>query len=245
MDFSSILSHPKSNEIFSKLLDDTIEIEEIVAWLKYEYPEESEAHLRLNVNILTKFKKSQYLNYRDQFNSDLSKIKSGEPLSKIDKKISAALLNNKTYQERLAEYAGTEIDVKQKLIEWEMFIKTRMEQIFDSIQEDPSNMGNKGDYKLLKYFEQYMKILETYDKSVNNRPDQIIQHNYTLEYIDQRAAIIQDTIKETLDELGTDATLIFMNKLNEKMAAIEFKETKKTAFPKAIEGNFSDYDDDE
>ena len=168
------------------------------------------------------------MDYHKQFATDLKKVANGE---KLDKKISAALLNNKTYQERLLELTDEGLDLKKEILKIKIMLDTRMEQVFDKIQENPEALDSKGDYKLLKYMEQYLSLIEKYDKIVNNRPDQIIQHNYTMEYIDQRTEIIQDAIRETLEELGSDATLIFFNKMQEKLGALNFKEEEGKPVP--------------
>lgn len=239
MDFTSIITHPKSDDILTKLLSG-VSPAEVAQWLKMQFPEKDEAHLRISEKLLKDFSKSPYMDYSKQVESDLKKISTG---GTVDKKIAASLLNNKTYQERLAEYADDQIDIKRRLIEMDKIFRDRMEQLFDKIQENPADLGNKGDYKFLKFFEQYIKLIEYYDKSVNNRPDQIIQHNYTMEYIDQRTAVIQDAIRETLEELGPEASYIFMNKLNEKLESVEFKETKNTAFPKSLETENFDFNE--
>lgn len=230
-DFSTILVHPKFDEILSKLLSG-VSPTEVWNWLKIQFPESDQAYLRISEKVLREFSKSKYLDMHQQFRSDLEKVDNKQP---IDKRIAASLLNNKTYQERLSEYSEEQLDIKREILELAVNVKARLEQIYDKIQENPGDLGNKGDYKFIQYFEKYTKLLEVYDKSVNNRPDQIIQHSYTLEYIDQRTQAIQDAIRETLEELGTEATFIFMNKMQEKMENLEFKQEKAPNVAKILQ----------
>lgn len=225
--FIHITSHPQLDDIISRLLNGNSP-GEVALWLRMQYPETDQSHLRLSEKLLKEFSKSPLMDLNHQHKDDLAKLDSG---GQINKKIAASLLNNKTYQERLNEFADEQMDLKKELMELGHITKARMIQIFDKIQEDPEDLGSKGDYKFIKYMEQFIKVMDTYDKSVNNRPDQVIQHNYTMEYIDKRTQLIQDTITETLDELDPEITFMFMSKMQEKLSGLEFKETKENAFP--------------
>jgi hypothetical protein len=223
MNFQDILLHPKNEDIVAKLIKG-VQPAEVAQWLKLEYPDKDQEHLRLSEKLLKEFAKSPYLDYSTQVKNDLVKIEKGEA---IDKRISKSLLNNKTYQERLNEYAEESIDIKKRLIEFDKIFRDRMEQLFDRIQDDPSNIGTPADYKFLKFFEQYIKLIEYYDKSVNQKPDQIIQHNYTMEYIDKRTVLLQDAIRATLEKLGPEAPSIFMEELNKRLESLEYNEDNK------------------
>ncbi len=234
--FTEIIDHPRTEEIIEKILNG-VPASEIVAWLKVNYDSNEEGHLILSESLIKDFSKSPYMDYHKQFETDIRKVSGGE---RLDKKISSALLNNKTYQERLLELTDEGLDLKKEILKLKIFFDSRMEQIFDKIQENPDALDSKGDYKLLKYTEQYLSLLEKYDKIVNNRPDQIIQHNYTMEYIDQRTEVIQDAIRETLEELGSDATLIFFNKMQEKLGSLDFKEEGGKPVP-VLDSSYADF----
>lgn len=217
MDFSSILSHPLKEEILAKLLGGTPP-KDISNWLRLKYSGKDESHLKLSTKVLQEFAKSQYADYYKQFSEDLTATKNGES-DKIDKKISASLLNNKTYQERLNELADTEINMKKMMLGTIMMIQDRSIQIFDKIQENPGSIG-KAEYALIKWVEQLFTGLEKYDKIVNQSPDQIIQHNYTVQYVDQTNALIQEAIREVICEFDPDLANRFMDRLAEKLEAI-------------------------
>lgn len=208
-DYSIILNHPLNQEIISKLVKG-IEPKEINQWLKLKYPSKDEKHLIVSLKLLQDFAKSQYNEYYDKFTKEITTtVQQG---GKLDKKIADSLLNNKSFQERLSEHTLKEINIKDELITLRVLFLTRIEQLFDKAQENPGNA--KGEYVLLKYFEQYLNLLDKYDKSQNNRPDQIIQHNYTVQYMNQTASAMQEGIRDALNEIDPDIALLVIEKIS-------------------------------
>lgn len=222
MGFSLLLNHPDRQEIVNKILS-AQSPKQVYDWLRLKYPNADQQDLRLNLNLLKEFAKSNLLDYDTKINNDIL-LAQEEKIQQ--KKLSEALLNNKTYQDRINEIVDTKIDVKQKFMHLEMALHARMEQVFDAIQQDPSKV-NKADYTLIKYMEQYLKLLESYNKSVNMAPDLIVQHNYTMEYIDNQSNILQQAVRETLEEMEPRFAFIFIEKMQEKLNNLEYKEEPK------------------
>jgi len=212
-DFSKLLSHPDSEEIIAKLTTGT-SVKDITDWLKIKYGKEEQSHLRLPSTLLKQFLDSN-LDLYSTMRMDLAKIKSGT----IDRQISPALKNNKTYQERMIEIADEEVNINKTLSDLIKIIKIRSEQVFDKIQENPSN--TKQDYALIKWLELLKSVTTDLDKIVNNRPDQVIQHNVTVQTIEQHTAIFQEAVRETLAEMDPDVAFLFIERMNVKMAALK------------------------
>jgi len=215
MDFSSVLNHPKRNEIVSKILEGT-SAKDISNWLKTLFNDKDEIHLRLSQKIIEQFSKSDFLNYEKQLNSDLSAAAAG------DQAVINSLKNNKTWKQRVDNLLEERVDIKDRLNKMELLVRDRMEQVFDSIQSNPQ--ATRGDHVLIKYFEHYLKLLETYNKTINLAPDMIIQHNHTVEYIDKRTAFLQDAIYEVLEEMDPLFATTFLDKLNTKLATLQYNE---------------------
>lgn len=216
MDFSNILSHPDKGEILSKMMTGK-DPKDINQWLKLRYPDKGQKHLIISVKQLQDFSKSQYTEFYNQYSQEITtNIQQGGTL---DKKIANSLLNNKTFQERLTEHALKEISVRERFLSLDLLIRDRVEQLFDKIQEDPGSW--KADYVLLKWVEQYLSLIDKYDKSQNNRPDQLIQHNYTVQYINQQTAAMQEAFKEVLAEVDPDLALMIIDKMSEKLNKIK------------------------
>jgi len=217
MDFSTILTHPDVDDIVSKLMTGN-DPRSIADWLKIKYPEKEQSHLRLTLKLLKDFSTSGYETFYKQIEKDLMTVKSG---GQIDKQLSSSLLNNKTYLERINEAAEIKLDLPKAFQSLDIVLKSRIEQIFDKIQQNPEVINGKTDYVLIKYVEQYLALLEKFDKVVNNRPDQVIQHNHAIVYFDQFTAIIQESIRETLAEIDQEAAMLFMDKMSEKINTLK------------------------
>lgn len=220
MDFSKILAHPDKDEIISKLVNG-VKTKDVSDWLKLKYPNSNQAHLRLSGKMLKEFVDNN-LDLYNTLKNDIADVKAG---NKQDKKIAESLLNNKTYRERLNELADNDIDIKRVITEVVFLIRERIEQYFDKIQENPGNL--KPDYGLIKWFEVLLNATEKFDKIINKAPDQVIQHNITMQAMDQHTAIFQDVIREVLAELDPEASFLFMDKMREKLSALAPPELDK------------------
>lgn len=215
--FDKLIEHPKAEEIISKLVTG-IRPKDVADWLKLEFPDKNQAHLRLGSNYLKDFLDNN-LNLYETLKKDIASVKSGD----AEKKVSASLRNNRTYQQVLTDMAGKEFDVKAMLQKMGILLETRLEQFWDKMQQNPENL--KADYGLIKYFEIFLNYTEKFNKIVNESPDQIIQHNVTVQVMDQYVAVMQETIRETLSEIDPDAAFLFMEKFNEKLPNIQLPET--------------------
>lgn len=214
MDFSAILSHPDKDDIISKLMTG-VDPKDINQWLKIKYTDKSQKHLHISIKLLQDFSKSQYTNFFTQFTDDLAAVKE----DKLDRRVSESLLNNKTYRERLIEYADKKLDIEEVYINAVHIMTDRIIQVFDKIQENPGN--TKTDYALIKWFEVLQNAVEKYDKHKNVAPDQVIQHNYTIQYIDQTNAIFAEVFRETLAEIDPEAALRLQDKFAEKLKKLK------------------------
>src|SRR5260221_3714899 len=192
-DFNRILQHPDKEEIVSKLVTG-VKPKPIVDWLKLKYPEQNQTHLRLGQKVLKEFLDGN-LDLYATIQSDVQSSKNNT----LDKDISLSLKNNKTYRERINEIANKEVDIKVMLVNMETLLRDRVEQVFDKIQQNPESL--KPDYVLIKYLELMMNYAEKYDKIVNQSPDQIIQHNVSVQVMDQYVVLLQNCIRATLAQI--------------------------------------------
>jgi hypothetical protein len=213
MSFSQITDHPDYEEIVSKIVtgDDP---KDICQWLKIKFSDKDQKHLQLNIKLIQDFI-DKHVNLDEQLKKDVLAIKNGKNNIASDYKIPASLANNKTYVERLTQLADTKIDIEKMCTELILICRSRMEQVFDKIQENPGNV--KGDYVLLKYFETLFVAMEKLDKFVNKTPDQVIQVNIQNQIADQHVAFFQEAIRETLAHMDTESALLFVEILTSKI----------------------------
>jgi hypothetical protein len=206
-----IVEHPDAAEIVNKLLSG-INAKDVSAWLKLKYSKKEESHLKLSVKLLKDFAESEYCNLENQYMKDLTTVQSG---GKIDKKLSASLMNNKSYQERLMEVADKDIDVKKMLVGLIKVCQDRAEQVFDKIQENNSSF--KPDYVMIKYFELLLNMIEKFDRIVNHSPDIIVQNNISVQAIDNYTNVLQDAVRDILGEMDPSLSTRFLDLLYDKM----------------------------
>lgn len=220
MDFSKLLEHPDKDEVISKLISG-VKPKDISDWLKLKYPDKEQSHLKLSTKLLKDFIDNN-INLYNTLQEDVANLKEGK---QQNKKIAESLLNNKTYRERLNEIADNEVDIKKVISDVVFLIRERIEQYWDKMQDNPSNL--KPDYGLIKWFEILLNACEKFDKIVNRAPDQVIQHNITMTAVDRHTAIFQDVIREVLAEMEPEAAFLFMEKLREKLELLKPPEEER------------------
>lgn len=215
-DFSKILDHPDKDEIISQLIGG-IAPKEVSNWLKLKYPQKDQAHLRVSGAMLQTFL-SKHANLAEHLREHIQEAKEE---TKIDKRIYESLLDNKSYKERLNALADEEIDIKQVVKDTLLIIRERSMQMFDLIQQDPTSKSLKPDYALIKYFEILLNAIEKFDKIHNNAPDQVIQHNITVEMIEQQSVIFQEAFRRVLAQLDQDHSMHLIELFNKEMRRLQ------------------------
>jgi hypothetical protein len=216
-DFSSIVEHPDSQEIIDKLLSGTSP-RDISRWLKLKYTKKNQSHLRLTIKLLKAFSESDYTDCYAQFKKDLAVVKNPDQ-QLTTKQVKNSLLNNKTYKERLEGIAEQELDIKKMLQSLIVTCHDRAEQVFDSIQQNPHKFH--GDNYLLRYLNELFNAAEKYEKIINNAPDQVIQHNITLQAVQTNVDAILEAIRKTLAKLDTETSLLFMELFHNELKNLE------------------------
>lgn len=210
-----ILEHPDREEIISKLII-SIPPSDIAEWLKAKYTNPGESKFVLSEKLIKSFQ-DNYLDMYSYIKEDILKTKQMQ--SNPEEQLELAIKNNKAYKEKMMELAGKEVDIKSMIANMIVAIETRAAQVFDTIQDDPRNM--RTDRILIEWFDLLGNILEKYHKLVNGAPDQIIQHNVTLQVVDQHINVFYDVIKEVLSQMDVETSLYFMEVFNEKISKLK------------------------
>jgi hypothetical protein len=213
-DFSKLLSHPDKDEIISKLMTG-ISPKNVADWLKLKYADKDQQHLRISIKSLKDFVDNN-LDLYSQLRNDIESAGNGQ---KAPKGLSESLSNCKTYQERINELADKELDIKKIITETVVIVKARAMQVFDKIQENPSN--TKPDYVLIKWFETLINASEKFEKIVNEKPDQVVQHNISVQMIENHTTILQEAIRDTMMEIDPEIAFLFMEKFTSRMTALQ------------------------
>jgi hypothetical protein len=210
-----ILEHPDKDEIIAKLVLD-VSPKDIHEWLASKYTNVSEAKFVIAEKSIKTFK-DNYLDIYSLIKEDIAKTKQAVATSTEDQLV-LSIQNNPTYRSKMLELAGTEIDVRKMVAQLCVAIETRVAQVFDEIQENPRDINTKVDRLLIDYAEVLGSILEKYYKFTEGPTEaQFIQNNITLQFMDQHILVFQEAIREVLSEMDLESSMLFMEKLHEKL----------------------------
>lgn len=213
-----ILEHPDKDEIISKLIIG-ISSKDVYDWLKAKYTNVSEFKFVISEKSIKSFQEN-YLDIYNLIQEDIAKSKLAVNSSTEDQ-LELSVQNNTTYKSKMLELADKEIDVRKIISNLCIAIETRLAQVFDEIQEDPRNINTRVDRLLIEYADSLANILEKYYKFTETPADQIVQHNVTLQVVDQHISVFHDVIKEVLSQMDLETSLYFMEVFNQKMEKLK------------------------
>lgn len=216
--FSKILNHPDRDRIISKLSAGEGS-RDVAAWLKEKYSSNRLNHV--SATCLDEFRR-KYLNIHGSILEDIQYKLKDQQQEELDAKITNIVKKNKTYEEKLTEFVDDQIDWKKKLLSLLNVVETRFAQLFDKTQNSPDNY--KPDYVMIQWMEKILKIIEDIRK-VEGAPDQVIQHNVTVQAIDEQAAIFQQAIQKTIAELDLNTASILIDKLNNNIEKLKHEKS--------------------
>lgn len=213
-----LLDHHDKDEIISKLIIG-ISPKDIHEWLKAKYSEANEKSLVLSENLIKNFQKN-YLDIYSMLQEDVNKTRNALATSSEDS-LELSVKNNSAYKSAMLDLANNEVDVKKMITRLCLNVEIRLGQIFDLIQRDPEKIDTRVDRLLTEYIDKFQVVLEKYYKYVEQGPDQVIQHNITLQAVDQHISVFHDVIKEILSQMDVESAMYFMEVFNDKMSKLK------------------------
>jgi len=216
------LDHPDKDDILSKCINDTSS-KEISDWLKEKYGQIGERKFCFTESDISLFK-TEYLDLYKHLSTDIATIKKSRDdgyyaLSNDKFELFSSIRQNKSYQQRLESYLDDEVDIKKVIKAAVINIQARIEQMYDLIQSNPANV--RVDRVLIEWFNLLLNSTEKFDKIVNESPDKVFQHNISVQVVDQKLFMMQEAIRDVLSEFDYETSLMFMNKLNEKLNKLQ------------------------
>lgn len=212
-----ILDHPDKDELISKLILG-ISPKDIHDNLVIRYSNVSEKKFVISEKDLKTFKDTSLDLYK-MIQEDVKKTKMVE--QNIDGELKLAIQHNSTYRDTIQKLAKDELDLKTMIGEMMISVKMRFDQITDQIQMDPSNVNTRTERLWVEMIDRFDKVFTSYQKYIIQAPDQIIQHNITVQAIDRHMEILRDAVKNVLSRMDIEASLLFMDMLNEEMAKLK------------------------
>lgn len=213
-----ILEHPDKDEIIAKLVIGQ-PIKDIYDWLVGKYTNVSEAKFVIAEKSLKSFQ-DNYLDIYTLIQEDLVKTKSAIATS-TEEQLELSVKNLPAYKNVMLQTANEELDIRKIVKNLCIAIETRLAQVFDEIQEDPRNINTKVDRLLIDYAEVLGNILEKYYKFTEVPAEGVIQHNVTLQVVDQHISVFHDVIKKVLSQMDFETSLYFMEVFHEEMSKLK------------------------
>lgn len=217
--YKKILEHPDREEIINKLIIGTTP-SDIHDWLKGKYTNVSEKKFVLSEASVKSFKDT-YLDFYTEMQQDLANVKGAQATNTSDD-LSLVVKSNPAYHDALTKIANKELDIDTIMAKMAFNVENRISQIYDEIQADPRNINTKIERVWIEYVDSLGGLLEKYYKWKEARqPDQIIQHNVTLQVVDQHITVFHDVIKEVLAQMDLESSQYFLEVFNDKMSKLK------------------------
>lgn len=211
---SKIISHPDKDELISKLVIG-ISSKDIYDWLASKYTNPNEKKFILSEKSIKSFK-DNYLDIYSLIQSDLANTKIAVANNNEDD-LELAVRNLPAYKNILIKTANEELDIRTIIKKLCAAIELRFSQVFDEIQSEPDKINTKIDRLLIDYTEVLGNILEKYYKFTEAPADNVIQHNVTLQVVDQHITVFHDVIKKVLSQMDLETSLYFMEVFHDEM----------------------------
>src|SRR5574338_1219236 len=217
--YKKILDHPDREEIISKLVIG-VSPTDIHDWLKAKYTNVSESKFVLSEKMVKSFK-DNYLDFYNELQQDKAKVAVAVANNTQDQ-LDLVVKSNPTYKDALVKIAKNEWNIDERMMMMAVNVETRMAQVFDEMMEDPRNINTKVDRLFAEYADILGNLLDKYHKwKEKPAADQVIQHNVTLQVVDQHIAVFHEVIKEILYSMDLEASQYFLEVFNEKMSKLK------------------------
>jgi len=220
--YKKILEHPDKDEIISKLVIGQAP-SDIHDWLKAKYTNVGESKFVLTERIMKSFQDT-YLDFYNDIQQDILKTKTALATNNNIDSIELAIKSNPTYQDTILQLSSKELDVEVMMGRMALAVETRMGQIYDLIQEDPRSINTKTERLWVELVETAGGLLDKYYKWKESQSTQVIQHNVTLQVVDQHISVFHNVIKEVLAQMDLETSLYFMEVFNEQMGKLKMPE---------------------
>jgi len=212
--FAVIINHPDRDQIVSRLVDGQ-STRNIAEWLQNKYPDDPARVI--SQATLAVFRK-EHLNIHGTILDDLRSQIKQEERHEMTKSL---VTTNKKYQEKIAEIVDNQIDWTTRLNQFLNVAETRFGQLFDITQDNPGNL--KPDRSMIEWLRNMLEIIREIRK-VQGAPDQVIQHNVTVQAIDEQAAVIQQAFINTISECDIELASKLIDRFHNHLNALKNKQ---------------------
>jgi len=215
METNKVARHPDKDEIIKMLLNGE-SVKQVDAWLKKKYPKKKRLHI--SYMTLQKFR-SEHLNIKGDLLEDIKLKKKTDELISSETELKLAVSSSSEYQNKINEIVSNEMDVQRKLLEMEKLISSRMEFYYNTVAAG----GNiKHDRLFLEYLNMMRSVMQDWKKYIEGFADKKVEHNLNVNIVNDQIKIMKEVVIEVLKDMDPQLVLIFMERLNNRMAGIKY-----------------------
>lgn len=214
-DFQKIYEHPDREDIIDKLIMN-VPPKEINEWLRIKY-KNSPKKFSIPEKTIKLFKDT-YLDVYKALRADMQIAKNAAALTTdTDKELQLSVAGNSLYRAKMLELADKELDIHKMVAGMCINIEERTAIFYDQIMANPYNIDSRLERVLLEWFDRLGANLERLHKMKNGDNVQTINHNVSVQHIDNHINVFYEAIKEVLAEMDLETSLLFMEKFNTKL----------------------------
>jgi len=214
MSFTKILNHPDCQEIIAKLTSGDSS-RDVADWLKNKYPDNKDH--QVSYNSLNEFRKS-HLNVHGAVLNDIRSKLADSVEQDAKEQLVKEVKKNKTYREKCEEVIDKEIDWRYRLMQFLNVVESLFEDHFNETQKNPENY--KRQYVMQGWMTTIIQMVQEIRK-MEGAPDQIVQHNVTIQTIEEQTALIQEALRQTFAEVDLETSLLLMDKYTQNLAKLK------------------------
>jgi len=213
-----ILKHPDKEEII-ELLNNGESVRGVEAKLKEKYP--NNKNLWLSSVTLQKFRK-EHLQLEGKVLKDIQEAGRTQKQILEEQVRQKQLESSDAYNRKIQEIANAKLDVARRILELDKLIETRMEYWFNAVASGEESAA-KGDKELRQFMDRQMNLLAQYKKFVEGLADKTVEHNVNITVFNDQIAILRDVIRECIAEFEPEKAMLFLEKLNHRMANTNYR----------------------
>lgn len=222
--FKKILTHPDKNDIV-RMLTRGQGVRAVSKYLKEKHPNDKGLHV--SVPTLQRFRKEK-LNLDKEVISQLKEAEKERKEIKEIKKEDAAIRKIPAYKEAVQKAAEVHVDIRTELSEMIVLVKSRIEDLFDKAEAGEATINEEAN--LQKYFPILATSLDKWMKYVERVADQTIETNINITVIEDQMSVIREAIRDTLQEMEPALAIKFLDNLNRKMEALNYRRPPQVNF---------------
>lgn len=227
--FRKILDHP-SADLIVRLLKQGEGVRSVATKIKEMYPNDKTKHLTFVT--LEAFRK-EHLNIEGDALQIIKETQRERKIVREDRNLynkeHAKLKKLPSYQEKLEEAIDLHIDIKQQLANLHTLMTARMETIFDKLANGEGS-ATTDEQNLQRYFQNYILILEKWAKYIDKVADYTVETNVNITVIEKQMTVLREAVWEIMKEMEPIMASKFLEKLDNKMKEINFRQDNKTNF---------------